>query len=202
MARFTLVVSLLLLLFGIGNALNVLGYIYNKIFISMGRGEDGETQNNFIAKYVKILPDKVYKDIPKKLAEKIENYDKDHKDLTTSYTFPPEYQTTLYKDYESKTTLVNVFPTVETKTFSLENTTFGFQSLETSTTLLFEILNSTVEYPTPMFHSTSRKTIEYATPKYQHEILVYPTKINITQITSTSLVNYTRVDHLDNELNF
>lgn len=103
-----------------------------------------------------------------------------------------------------------MFPTVETKTYSLKYQDLGYQVLETSTTLLFDRLNATVEYQTtPMLNSTLTypitapiQTFGYATPEYQHEILVYPTRINITQITSTSAVNYTKVEHVDNTVPF
>ncbi|KAL7646742.1 UNVERIFIED_CONTAM: hypothetical protein RMT77_001997 [Armadillidium vulgare] len=157
-----------------------------------------------------IFPKKVLTDIPSKLVDKIKKYDEDHDGLTTSYTFPVEYKTTIFKDHDKKTTLVNVFPTVETKTYSLKYQDLGYQVLETSTTLLFDRLNATVEYQTtPMLNSTLTypitapiQTFGYATPEYQHEILVYPTRINITQITSTSAVNYTKVEHVDNTVPF
>lgn len=82
--------------------------------------------------------------------------------------------------------------------------------LETSTTELYQVLNATVAYQTtPLLNSTHLypvtvpvQSIGYATPEYQHEVLVYPTRINVTEMTSTSLVNYTRVDHVNNNVPF
>ena len=58
-----------------------------------------------VAQVAKIFPTKVIKEIPSKIKSKYLEMDENDDRLTTSFTFPEAYKTTVFKDREKKVSI-------------------------------------------------------------------------------------------------